>query len=157
MTITPHRPSIPAPAGSGAPAPTGLAGIHHVGLTVRDVERSAAWYEQALGLERAFTEPHHGSGEGGYSVVLVTADLALALGLDHHPGNDGSGFDATRTGLDHVSLRVHTAAALDDWAAHLTAHGVDHSGVYRMEATPFLLLTFRDPDGIQLELLAIED
>ena len=29
-----------------------LAGIHHVAITVSDVEASAAWYERVLGLQR---------------------------------------------------------------------------------------------------------
>ena len=31
---------------------TEIAGIHHLGLTVSDVERSARWYEEVLGFER---------------------------------------------------------------------------------------------------------
>jgi catechol 2,3-dioxygenase-like lactoylglutathione lyase family enzyme len=131
-----------------------LAGIHHVGLTVADVEASAAWYERVLGLGRQFTEPHHGSAAGGYAIVLGTPDMSLNIGLDHHPGNDGDGFDPTRTGLDHLCLRVASLDDLHGWASHLDAEGVVHSGVYAMEGMPISLLTLRDPDGIQLELIA---
>ena len=131
-----------------------LAGIQHVGLTVRDVEASAEWYMRVLRLERQFEEPHHHSDEGGYAVVLGTADMSLNVGLDHHPANGGDAFDPTRTGLDHVCFQVSDAAALTAWAAHLDQRSVAHSGVYAMEGTPFKLLTFADPDGIQLELIA---
>lgn len=47
-----------------------LAGIHHVGLTVTDVESSCEWYQRVLGLQRQFQEPHHRSDHGGYAVVL---------------------------------------------------------------------------------------
>jgi catechol 2,3-dioxygenase-like lactoylglutathione lyase family enzyme len=30
-----------------------ITGIHHFGLTVRDVDASAAWYEEVLGFRRA--------------------------------------------------------------------------------------------------------
>jgi catechol 2,3-dioxygenase-like lactoylglutathione lyase family enzyme len=30
-----------------------IRGIHHLGLTVRDVDASAAWYEEVLGFRRA--------------------------------------------------------------------------------------------------------
>ena len=33
-------------------ANTEIAGIHHLGMTVSDVERSARWYEEVLGFER---------------------------------------------------------------------------------------------------------
>ena len=29
-----------------------IRGIHHLGLTVRDVDASAAWYEEVLGFRR---------------------------------------------------------------------------------------------------------
>ena len=131
-----------------------LTGIQHVGLTVRDVEASAEWYQRVLGLQRQFEEPHHHSDEGGYAVVLGTPDMSLNVGLDHHPANDGDGFDPTRTGLDHVCFQVSNTDDLTKWAAHLDRHAVTNSGVYAMEGTPFSLLTFDDPDGIQLELIA---
>jgi catechol-2,3-dioxygenase len=131
-----------------------LTGIQHVGLTVRDVEASAEWYQRVLGLHRQFEEPHHHSDEGGYAVVLGTPDMSLNVGLDHHPANDGDGFDPTRTGLDHVCFQVGSIDDLTKWATHLDRHAVTNSGVYAMEGTPFSLLTFDDPDGIQLELIA---
>lgn len=131
-----------------------LTGIQHVGLTVRDVEASAEWYQRVLGLQRQFEEPHHHSDEGGYAVVLGTPDMSLNVGLDHHPANDGDGFDPTRTGLDHVCFQVSSVDDLTKWATHLDRHAVANSGVYAMAGTPFTLLTFDDPDGIQLELIA---
>ena len=148
MTTTDHTETIEASTG---PA---LAGIQHVGLTVRSVESSAEWYMRVLGLQRQFEEPHHHSDEGGYAVVLGTPDMSLNVGLDHHPANTGEEFDPTRTGLDHVCFQVSGATALSEWANHLDRQGVSHSGVYAMEGTPFSLLTFGDPDGIQLELIA---
>ena len=136
-------------------AAPGLTGIQHVGLTVADVEASRAWYERVLGLQSQFSEPHHESDAGGYAVVLGTPDMSLNIGLDHHPAHDGASFDPTRTGLDHLCLQVADPAALDAWAEHLDREGIANSGVYPMDGTPFTLLTFNDPDGIQLELIAL--
>lgn len=133
-----------------------LGGIQHVGLTVTDVESSCEWYQRVLGLKRQFQEPHHRSDSGGYAVVLGTADMSLSLGLDHHPANGGEPFDATRTGLDHVCFQVASVEVLDDWAAHLENEDITHSGVYAMDGMPISLLTFQDPDGIQLELIAFQ-
>ncbi len=136
---------------STAPA---LAGIQHVGLTVRDVEASVEWYTRVLGLERQFDEPHHHSDQGGYAVVIGTPDMSLNVGLDHHPGNAGETFNPTRTGLDHLCFQVADADALSAWATHLDQLGIANSGVYAVEGAPMWLLTFDDPDGIQLELIA---
>ena len=101
-----------------------------------------------------FEERHHQSDRGGYTVVLGPPDLSFSIGVDHHPTNDGQGFDETRTGLDHLSFTTASVDELHAWARHLDAEGVAHSGVYAMDGYPISLVTFRDPDGIQLELLA---
>ena len=134
----------------------GLAGIQHVGLTVRDVEASAQWYQQVLGLERQFDEAHHDSDQGGYAIVLGTPEMSFNLGLDHHPAHGGEGFDPVRTGLDHVCFMVASTDELAEWAEHLNRREIANSGVYPVEGTPFRLVTFCDPDGIQLELMAVE-
>ena len=100
MTTTEH------PAATDTDSGPVLAGLQHVGLTVRDVEASVAWYQRILGLQRQFEEPHHHSDQGGYAVVLGTPDMSLNVGLDHHPANNGDRFDPTRTGLDHVCFQV---------------------------------------------------
>ena len=139
---------------SQAPARPALTGIHHVGLTVTDVEASAAWYQRVLGLHREFDEPHHRSDQGGRAIVLCTPDMSVSVGLDHHPANRGETFDPTRTGLDHACFQVASLDALHAWPTHLDAEGVHNSGVYAMDAMPISLVTFHDPDGIQLELIA---
>lgn len=148
MTTTESAPCTDTPT---SPA---LTGIQHVGLTVRDVAASVEWYVRVLGLQQQFEEPHHHSTDGGYAVVLGTPDMSLNVGLDHHPAHRGDAFDPTRTGLDHLCFQVDGVDALSRWARHLDEQGVANSGVYGMEGTPFSLLTFNDPDGIQLELIA---
>jgi catechol 2,3-dioxygenase-like lactoylglutathione lyase family enzyme len=140
----------------GTPVRPALNAIHHLGLTVTDVRASAAWYERVLGLQPMFEERHYRSDRGGYTVVLGPPDLSFSIGVDHHPANSGESFDETRTGLDHVSFTVASVDELQAWARHLDSEGVAHSGVYQMEGFPIALITFRDPDGIQLELLAFQ-
>jgi len=133
---------------TSAPA---LEALHHLGLTVSDIERSEAWYTQVLGLERMFVEDHHGGS--GYAVVLNRPGTSLFIGLDHHDGNQGERFDERRTGLDHVAIAVASRDELDRWVEHLDAIGVAHSGVTDVdEPFPFAALVVRDPDNIQLEL-----
>ncbi|HEX6149031.1 VOC family protein [Nocardioides sp.] len=127
-----------------------LTGISHVGLTVRDVATSEAWYAEVMGLVRLFVEPHS-AGEG-HAVVMTRPGTALFLGLDHHPGADRQMFSERRTGLDHLALAVESRADLDHWASHLDAHGVEHSTIVEVdEPSPHAQMTFRDPDGIAIE------
>ncbi|MDP9354550.1 MAG: VOC family protein [Chloroflexota bacterium] len=129
-----------------------VGAIHHLGLTVSDIEASEVWYSRVLGLTRAFVEPHHGGT--GYAVVLHRPDSPLFLGLDKHEANRGERFDEGRTGLDHVSFHVADRSELDAWVDHFDRQGVQHSGIAEFsEPFPFAVVVFRDPDNIQLELI----
>jgi catechol-2,3-dioxygenase len=144
MTTT----SITTTTGQAVPS---LTGISHVGLTVRDVTTSEAWYADVLGLVRVFVEPHS-TGEG-YAVVMTRPGTALFLGLDHHPDADRQAFSEHRTGLDHIALAVESRADLDRWADRLDARGIEHGPITEVEEpAPHAQMTFRDPDGIPIEV-----
>jgi glyoxylase I family protein len=130
-------------------APPPPTGILHVALTATDAEASARWYGEVLGCRRVTTVDH----QGGYGIVLATADERVWLVLHQHTRNDGSRFDEARTGLDHVCLQVDGRQALQAWAAWLDALGVDHDPVRFLEQFDMWVLVFRDPDGIPLELI----
>jgi len=132
------------------PVPT-LTGLSHVGLTVRDIVASEAWYTEVLGLVRAFVEPH-GTGDG-YAVVMTRPGTGLFVGLDFHPEADLEIFSARRTGLDHLALQVASRQDIDDWVAYLDAIGVEHGALTEsVEPLPHALFVFRDPDLIPIEL-----
>jgi len=138
-------------AGAAVQSVPGLTGISHVGLTVRDVATSEAWYTDVLGLVRVFVEPHS-AGEG-HAVVMTRSGTALFLGLDHHPDADQHVFSERRTGLDHLALAAESRADLDRWAGHLDFRGIDHSPIVDVdEPSPHAQMTFRDPDGIPIEV-----
>jgi catechol 2,3-dioxygenase-like lactoylglutathione lyase family enzyme len=131
-----------------------ITGIHHISVTVCDVEASAKWYERVFGMTRVpITFPHHDREETGYAVLLIDPSSGLVLGLHHNADNDGEAFDERRTGLDHFGFSVADHAALERWVAKLDGFGVEHSGIRDVtEPLPFSTLVFRDPDNIQLEL-----
>jgi glyoxylase I family protein len=146
MTIVtePYPPSQAVPT---------LSGFHHLGLTVRDIEASEAWYTKVLGLVRAFVEPHP-TGDG-YAVVMTHPGTGLFLGLDYHPDADREMFNERRTGLDHLALQLSSRSELDEWITHLDALGVDHGPLSEggAEPAPFALVVFHDPDRIPIELI----
>lgn len=138
-------------APESATVPT-LGGIHHIGLTVSDVEASEAWYTRVMGLTRAFIEPHHQGT--GYAVILHRPGSSLFVGLDKHAANQRERFDECRTGLDHVAFHVADRAELDAWLGHFDRQGVRHTGITESkEPFPYAVLVLRDPDNIQLELI----
>ena len=119
---------------------------------MRDIEASEEWYGRVLGLVRAFVEPH-GIGPG-YAVVMTKPGTGLFFGLDHHPEAEGQLFSERRTGLDHMALQVVSRGNLDDWVEHLNRHGVEHGAITEStDPVPNALVSFRDLDGIALEVI----
>ena len=117
-------------------------------LTVTDLERSAAWYSELLGLT-VYRNPGPDGRVGDISMVHPASGLQLCL--VGHTDTGADVFDETRTGLDHLEFLVSTRDDLDDWAGRLSELGIPHSGVKGPEFTANAMITFRDPDNIQLE------
>lgn len=129
-----------------------LVGYHHLGLTVRDVAASEAWYAETLGLVRAFVEKH--DNDTGFAVVMTRPGTSFFLGLDHHQDADRQPFDPRRTGLDHVALAVSSPEEVHAWARHLDARGIAHDPVLETsDPMPLAMVLLRDPDGIVVELI----
>ena len=124
------------------------ATLHHVALTVTSFEVSIPWYEKVLGVTYQFEEPH----PGGVGKVYANPVGTLIIVLHEHETNQRERFSETRTGLDHVGFSVPTRADLEAWLAHLEALGADHSPI--KDRFYGSVITFRDPDNIQLELFA---
>jgi len=125
---------------------TELIGFHHVGITVTDLDKSAKWYADVLGFEELFREE---SDERRASVMRFPGG-STGVGLVEHRANDGTAFDPTRLGLDHLAFTVATQAEMEQWAQRLTAAGVEHSGA--IDIPPGAILNFKDPDGVALSL-----
>ena len=132
------------------PAIPRLSRIHHLALTVTDVEKSIAWYARIFGFKRIADYPH----EGGFGVVLVQPEANLWIVLHHHDTNQAEPFTETRTGLDHAGFEVPDRAELESWQTRLAELGVEHSPISYVGEFDVSVLVFRDPDNIQLELFA---
>ena len=127
--------------------------IHHLGLTVRDAAASARWYEDVLGFR-----PSGGyvSDDASRRKVFLTHDgLDVRIGLCQHTASTGDRFDETRPGLDHLSFEVGSLDDLRGWEQRLRDAAVDCSPIATANTLAGAsVLVFRDPDNIQLELIA---
>lgn len=117
----------------------------HIDLSVSDVEATARWYCDVLGLRRL----RRVDLENRIMVVLVHRETGLIVGLNQHATIPLTVFDDRNVGLDHIGFNVAQRSDLDLWATHLEALDVVHSPA---QDTPNgSALVFRDPDNIQLE------
>ena len=136
------------PQGAAEPAGTPLLGaITHVALTVRDLGVSVPWYRALIGAEPVLDED-----AGGFRHVVFALGGTL-LGLHHFPeGIEDQAHSPRRPGLDHVAFAVAERRELDDWARRLESMGIQHGGI--VEAHYGSGLSFKDPDGLPLEIFA---
>ena len=134
------------------------SGFAHVRLTVTDIARSKAFYDQVF----------------GWPVALDASDSAGQPGIDQSPekifggtiyqtpqgtlfglrpvGRDS--FDADRTGLDHVSFAVASREDLVAAARALAEAGIPCGEVVDLTDAGIAILSFQDPDDINIELTA---
>jgi glyoxylase I family protein len=111
-----------------------ISGIHRFGLTVRDVDASAAWYQDVLGFRRAgeFKAPD----ETRRKVFLRHDGPQARLGTTQHRDGSKDAFDETRAGLDHLAHTVADRGKLHARAARLAAAGVVHFPVTAANSVP---------------------
>jgi catechol 2,3-dioxygenase-like lactoylglutathione lyase family enzyme len=122
-----------------------ISGAHHISLTVSDVERSAQWYGDLLGMQVVLA----GEDETVSFKVLAHPGTGWILGVRQYPGKPTDQFDEFRVGLDHFAFAVTSMDELGAWESELERRGVSYSPIAETPIGP--LLVFRDPDNIQLE------
>ena len=130
----------------GAAGPR-LAGVHHLKLPVRDLQRSASWYERTL----------------GYTPIVEFVEEGQLMGLALNHPNGGPCLSlrldpqraAAAAGFDYFSIGVATHEAIDALAAHLDRLGETHAGV---QQTPigWILPMLHDPDGHEVRFYTLE-
>jgi catechol 2,3-dioxygenase-like lactoylglutathione lyase family enzyme len=117
-----------------------LESLDHVGLAVADVQRSIRWYEDVLGLKRAFEEAWH-----DYPAVLLAGDSGVALfPARGAPVQSAGSLDA----LPHVGFRT-SRRGYEDAKRQLRAKGIEfRESDHRIAWSLYML----DPDGHLIEV-----
>jgi len=119
--------------------PFKLGVVGHFGLAVREPQRSAKWFERALGLKKQF------EFENGVAVGNDNITIALYRGKP-----------SPKT-IDHMSFHLPNMTTLRKALTHLKKVGVDledPGNEIGPEAlgSPHRGLWFHDPDGYRWEL-----
>lgn len=125
-----------------------FAAVSHIDLSVSDVEKSATWYCEVLGLRRV----RRSDLDNRIMIVLTHEPTGLIIGLLQHKEPAADRFDERRPGLDHLGFGVAEREDLAEWQARFEVLGVDHSPIEDSASGSGTALVFRDPDNIQLEL-----
>jgi glyoxylase I family protein len=133
-----------------------VTGYAHVRITVGDIERSRAFYDDVFGFPVLYELSPDADAETrerlGFLFGGVIYQLPDGLFGLRPVGPDGDVFDEDRVGLDHISFAVPNHAAMVEVVGALDAKGIAHGGIKDIDHG--WILEFRDPDGIALELFA---
>ncbi len=120
--------------------------VGHVVLKVRDIETSAAFYRDVIGLKEV--------ARGAFAAKMV---FFSATGENHHDlalaevGPAAPSAPSEAVGLYHVALKIgDTLEELRAAREHLEAHGVTRLRLVDHRVSQSIYLT--DPDGNALEL-----
>ena len=129
--------AVDEPVRAELPAATRMGAVH---LTVGDLDRSLAYYEQQIGLRLH-------ARDGGRATL--GADGEDLLVLTEEPGaQPADGY----SGLFHFALLVPQRADLARWLAHAARDGVSLSGLSDHWVSEAIYL--RDPDHHGIEIYA---
>ena len=121
--------------------------IDHVALTVKDVERSVAWYRDVLGLER-----RHEEVWGSLPAMMFAGETGIALFPAESPGEAAEPGRGSTSVLRHLAFQVDRRN-FDRAQVEFSARGIpftfeDHDIAHS--------IYFRDPDGYEIELTTYE-
>jgi catechol-2,3-dioxygenase len=123
--------------------------LNHVAVTVRDIEISGPWYRNLLGADPILDE----RTDAGFRHQVWMLDGGTVFGIHQHDrAAPDEKFSELRVGLDHVGFSCASHAELENWVRRLGELGIEHGGI--VDAPYGSGLSFRDPDGIALELFA---
>jgi catechol 2,3-dioxygenase-like lactoylglutathione lyase family enzyme len=126
-----------------------IAGIHHITLLCKSLERSTAFYRNLLGMrmvKQTVNEDDEGArhlffgDEEGRPGTLITCLEYPQL----EPGSVGTG------STHHFALSVESEEELEAWRGYLSTQGVSCTEV--MHRAFFKSVYLRDPDGHIVEL-----
>jgi catechol 2,3-dioxygenase-like lactoylglutathione lyase family enzyme len=125
----------------------GIKGIHHVTLTVTEIDDAVDWFRDVLGFELLTRVTHNGLDK-----ALCRLGPAIVTFIDHDEARVGDRFDEHRVGLDHLSFAV-AADTIEDWGRRLDDLDVTRSGI--VDGLNGRVLSFRGPDDIALEFYTV--
>ncbi len=128
-----------------------IAGLHHITAIAGDPQRNLDFYTSVLGLrlikitvdyeDPAIYHLYYGVGDGAPGTLIT-----FFIYLDGQPGRRGAGL------TDSIAFAI-PAHALGHWIDRFIDRHISFEGPFKRNGLQ--TITLRDPDGLQIELVAV--
>jgi glyoxylase I family protein len=132
--------------------------IHHLRLTVTDLDRSRQFYTELLGFDVAVESPPADDPSATEAFKILFGGVVMTRGnliMGLRPmAASGDRFDPNRVGLDHLSFSVASREDLEHALRLFDERGIPRGQITTLPSFGIDVLPFEDPDGVQLELTA---
>ncbi|MFB6112172.1 MAG: ring-cleaving dioxygenase [Halobacteriaceae archaeon] len=133
-------------------APTPTPGIHHVTCIAGDSQRTLDFWTETLGL-RLVKRSINQDDPSTYHFFFADAEGTPGTSMTFFPGSSGPAGQVGAGQVARTAFRV-PAGSLEYWTERFDRHDVDYDEP--RERFGERVLPFRDPDGLPLELVAVE-
>lgn len=134
-----------------------LNGVNHIAILTADMDRFIRFYQEAFDARVISDNPNHAGHEGERMVIMAIGGPS-DFNVFQVPGNTQASVQTPMYGrgrLDHFGLNARSREALEEVRQRLMRLGASDGTI-----TDFgkqLSVFFRDPDGLEAEVVWIKD
>ena len=134
-----------------------LNGVNHIAVLTADMDRFIRFYQEAFDAKVLSDNPNH-AGHEGERMVIMSLGGPSDFNVFQVPGNDQASVQTPMYGrgrLDHFGLNARSREALEEVRQRLMRLGASDGTVtdFGKQVSVF----FRDPDGLEAEVVWIKD
>ncbi len=134
-----------------------LDGVNHIAVLTADMDRFIRFYQEAFDATVVMDNPNH-AGNEGERMVIMTIGGQSEFNVFEVPGNDQASVQTPMFGrgrLDHFGLNASDRETFEEIRQRLIKLGASDGTI--TDFGPKLSVFFRDPDGLEAEVLWNKD
>ena len=134
-----------------------LEGVNHIAVLTADMDRFIHFYQEVFEAEVLMDNPNHAGNEGERMVIMSIGGQS-ELNVFEVPGNSQADVQTPMFGrgrLDHFGLNASNRETFEEVRQRLMTAGASDGTISDFGSK--LSVFFRDPDGLEAEVLWNKD
>ena len=125
-----------------------IRGLGHLAIRAKDIEETAKFYREKVGLKEAF---RMFNGEGG-TLGTIYMYIAPSQFIEIFPNGSGEQSDNNTVGIKHICIEVDNAAKFQE---ELRARGAPIDTELKTGFSKCIQFWTHDPDGVKIEFMEL--